>query len=61
MFLSLETRARAISWPEVMKSKRIKIFIVTVGLILLVAIAVSQTVNRVGYRRGRGMECLAET
>ena len=38
-----------------MKSHRTKIFIATVALILLGAVAVSQTVRRAGYGHGRGM------
>jgi periplasmic protein CpxP/Spy len=38
-----------------MKSHRTKIFIVAVTLVLLGAVAVSQTMRRTGYGRGHGM------
>src|SRR5262249_53952811 len=38
-----------------MKSRRMKIFIASVVLVLLGAVAVSQTLKRVGYGYGQGM------
>jgi len=38
-----------------MKSHRMKIFIAAVALVLLGAVAVSQTIKRAGYGHGRGM------
>ena len=38
-----------------MKSHRMKIFIATVALVLLGAVAVSQTIKRAGYGHGHGM------